>query len=206
MNSIIDPASSVPPYEQLRRHIAARIDAGDLEVDSRLPTVREMARQTGLANNTAAKAYRELESAGYIRTEGRRGTFVEAHRPLAQGAEAPAVTEDVVAHCLGLEMGLLRRESYDDPATVEGWFAEDLAMVDRDGRRLGREQALLALQQEADGPPTVEELQGRRLGASVVVLDYLTRRHGTACRQSSVWVGGVGRWQCHFRHSTRLPG
>ncbi|MET7403893.1 GntR family transcriptional regulator, partial [Dactylosporangium sp. NPDC005572] len=75
---IIDPGSSVPPYEQLRRHIARQIQDRTLAVGERLPTVRALAAELGLAVNTVARAYRELEEAGLVETRGRAGSFVSA--------------------------------------------------------------------------------------------------------------------------------
>lgn len=73
---IIDPASPVPPYEQLRHQIVEQISAGELPVGGKLPAVRRLAGDLGLAPNTVARAYRELESQGYVRTAGRNGTVV----------------------------------------------------------------------------------------------------------------------------------
>ena len=83
----VDPAASEPPFEQLRRQIAARVTAGVLPAGTRLPTVRAMAAEMGLAVNTVARVYRELEADGVVATEGRRGTFVS---PTAAGG-APDV-------------------------------------------------------------------------------------------------------------------
>ena len=69
---------TVPPFEQLRAQIATRAASGDLPAGTRLPTVRALAAELGLAVNTVAKAYRALETDGVITTEGRRGTFVSA--------------------------------------------------------------------------------------------------------------------------------
>jgi DNA-binding transcriptional regulator YhcF (GntR family) len=72
----LDADSTVPPFEQLRIQIATRAASGDLPAGTRLPTVRALATDLGLAANTVAKAYRALETDGVITTEGRRGTFV----------------------------------------------------------------------------------------------------------------------------------
>lgn len=72
----LDASSPVPPYEQLRTQLAARAASGDLPPGTRLPTVRALAGELGLAANTVARAYRELEADGVVVTEGRRGTFV----------------------------------------------------------------------------------------------------------------------------------
>jgi DNA-binding transcriptional regulator YhcF (GntR family) len=74
----LDPSAATPPYEQLRTQLAARVASGDLVAGTRLPTVRALAGQLGLAVNTVARAYRELEADGVVVTEGRRGTFVRS--------------------------------------------------------------------------------------------------------------------------------
>jgi DNA-binding transcriptional regulator YhcF (GntR family) len=74
----IDSASPTPPYEQLRSQVAAQIRDRTLAVGTRLPTVRRFAADLGLAVNTVARAYRELEEAGLVETNGRAGTFVAA--------------------------------------------------------------------------------------------------------------------------------
>jgi DNA-binding transcriptional regulator YhcF (GntR family) len=73
---VVDPASPVPPYEQLRSQFARQIQDRTLAVGSRLPTVRQLAADLGLATNTVARAYRELEEAGLVEGRGRAGTFV----------------------------------------------------------------------------------------------------------------------------------
>lgn len=74
----IDATSPVPPYEQLRVQLAGQISERVLPVGARLPTVRALATDLGLAVNTVARAYRELEAAGLIETRGRAGSFVAA--------------------------------------------------------------------------------------------------------------------------------
>ncbi|HSF26217.1 MAG TPA: GntR family transcriptional regulator [Actinomycetes bacterium] len=72
----IDPASPVPPYEQIRTQVVALVESGGLTVGARLPTVRQLAIELGVAPGTVAKAYRELETAGVVITKGRHGTLV----------------------------------------------------------------------------------------------------------------------------------
>ncbi|MEU5147137.1 MULTISPECIES: GntR family transcriptional regulator [Streptomyces] len=71
-------AGSAAPYEQLRAQIAARARSGKLPAGFKLPTVRGLAEDLGLAANTVAKAYRALEADGVVETRGRNGTFVAA--------------------------------------------------------------------------------------------------------------------------------
>jgi DNA-binding transcriptional regulator YhcF (GntR family) len=72
----VDPTSPVPPFEQVRRQVAEQAESGVLPAGHRLPTVRRLAEDLGLAVNTVARAYRELEQDGVVETRGRNGTFV----------------------------------------------------------------------------------------------------------------------------------
>jgi len=99
----LDPVSPVPPYEQVRRQIAERINDRTLPVGAKLPTVRRLAADLGLAINTVARAYRELEHAGLVETRGRSGSFVSAagERTLARAQEA-ATAYATAVHALGI--------------------------------------------------------------------------------------------------------
>lgn len=72
----INASSGTAPYEQLRLHIIAEVRAGRLSPGAKLPTVRSLAAQLGVAANTVARSYRELERAGVVETHGRNGTVV----------------------------------------------------------------------------------------------------------------------------------
>lgn len=72
----VDAESSVPPFEQLRAQLIEQIETGQLAEGTKLPPVRRLAEQVGLAANTVARTYRELEAAGFVVTGGRNGTLV----------------------------------------------------------------------------------------------------------------------------------
>ena len=74
----VDARSAVPPYEQIRTQVATMAASGVLPVGTRLPPIRQLSRDLGLAGGTVARAYRELEAAGVIVTRGRHGSFVAA--------------------------------------------------------------------------------------------------------------------------------
>jgi GntR family transcriptional regulator len=74
----VDTSGPVPPYEQIRGQVATMIAAGALREGDRLPTVRQLAADLGLAVNTVARAYRELEAAGLVTSRVRTGTTVAA--------------------------------------------------------------------------------------------------------------------------------
>jgi DNA-binding transcriptional regulator YhcF (GntR family) len=78
MDIRIDHDSPVAPYEQVRLRIAELAAAGRLAAGAKLPPVRQLAADLGLAANTVARAYRELEHAGLVETRRRAGTVVTA--------------------------------------------------------------------------------------------------------------------------------
>jgi DNA-binding transcriptional regulator YhcF (GntR family) len=88
----VDAAAATPPYEQVRAQIAALVRSGSLPVGARLPTVRKLAEDLGLAVNTVARSYKELEADGAIETRGRHGTFVAAVTDAQQDAAGAAAT------------------------------------------------------------------------------------------------------------------
>jgi DNA-binding transcriptional regulator YhcF (GntR family) len=100
----VEPGSAVPPFEQVRAGIAARIEDGALPVGTRLPPVRALASDLGLAATTVARAYRELEEAGLVETRGRGGTIVAASGDAVRrrAAAAAAAYADAV-RALGLD-------------------------------------------------------------------------------------------------------
>ena len=74
----IDLGAAEPPYEQVRAQLAGLIGRGNLDEGDRLPTVRALAADLGLAVNTVARAYKELEAEGLVTTRRRAGTVVAA--------------------------------------------------------------------------------------------------------------------------------
>ena len=70
-----------PPYEQLRRQLTDLIRYGVLAPGDRLPPVRQLAADLGLATGTVARTYRELETAGLVVARRGGGTRVAAAPP-----------------------------------------------------------------------------------------------------------------------------
>ncbi|MCP3802084.1 GntR family transcriptional regulator [Allokutzneria sp. A3M-2-11 16] len=72
----IDARSSVAPYEQIRAQVLRMLASGALVPGARLPSIRQLAKDLGVASGTIARAYRELEHAGLIISRGKHGTYV----------------------------------------------------------------------------------------------------------------------------------
>ena len=89
MRITVDLESSTPQYEQLRAQVVALVTSGALTEGDRLPTVRALAADLGIAAGTVARAYRELEGAGVVVTRRRVGTVVTA------ATRTPGRTQDL---------------------------------------------------------------------------------------------------------------
>ncbi|MFC0433906.1 GntR family transcriptional regulator [Kutzneria buriramensis] len=108
---VVEPESGVAPWRQVRDQIAARIGSGELPVGAKLPTIRQLARDLGLAAGTVARAYRELEAAGVLQTARRQGTVVAqriAHDHAAEQLRVAAANYVTAVQALG----------YDEEAAV----------------------------------------------------------------------------------------
>ena len=98
----IDASSGVPPFEQVRDGLRARVDDGTLAPGRRLPPVRTLAVSLDLAANTVARAYKELEALGVVETRGRAGTFV-AGSGVTSSVRAAASAYVSTVRTLGLD-------------------------------------------------------------------------------------------------------
>jgi DNA-binding transcriptional regulator YhcF (GntR family) len=99
----VDEKSSTPIFEQLRRGVIEAVRDGRLPAGARMPTVRELAAEMGLAVNTVARTYRELETAGIVETRGRQGTFVARRDPTDAAMAAAARVYAEKARRLGVD-------------------------------------------------------------------------------------------------------
>lgn len=70
-------------YEQVRAQIIGRIETGDLIVGAKLPAVRTLAAELGVAPYTVARVYRILENDGFVETRGRNGTVISGTKGTA---------------------------------------------------------------------------------------------------------------------------
>ncbi|WP_051274890.1 GntR family transcriptional regulator [Cellulomonas sp. URHD0024] len=74
----VDVTSGVPAFEQIRAQVVAHVAAGRLVTGDRLPTIRALATDLGLAAGTVARAFHELEAEGVVETRRRAGTVIAA--------------------------------------------------------------------------------------------------------------------------------
>ena len=65
-----------PVYLQVKDELRLLIVTGAVEPGGKIPSVRELASELAINPNTIQRAYRELESEGYIYSVPGKGSFV----------------------------------------------------------------------------------------------------------------------------------
>ena len=108
----VDVASPTPPFEQIRSQIAGYVRGGLLAPGDRLPTMRALAADLGVAVGTVARAYGELEAGGLVTSRRRTGTVVTG-----QPARPPA--GDRVRAAAGELARAAREDGVDDDTVLD---------------------------------------------------------------------------------------
>lgn len=67
-----------PIYEQIKEGIRKLLLSNAIVADEKLPSVRELASNLAINPNTIQRAYKELESEGYVYSKQGKGTFASA--------------------------------------------------------------------------------------------------------------------------------
>ena len=94
----MDYRSGQPLYIQIVESFKRLILSGVIKENERLPSVRDLASQLAINPNTIQRAYRELETEGYVGTSPGKGIF-------AVGADALKDREiEVIYKAIGIEV------------------------------------------------------------------------------------------------------
>ena len=75
----IERGSSTPISRQIAEQIAALCAAGSLKVGDRLPSVRQLAQELTVNQNTVLRVYERLSADGLLEMRHGEGTFVAAN-------------------------------------------------------------------------------------------------------------------------------
>ena len=101
---LLDLQSKDPIYQQIQDQLRRFIDAGVLKPGDRLPSVRQCAQDNGINPNTVAKAYGELEKAGYVHNFVKKGVYVADVKSSAPNPKTESVIRSL------WESGVTREE------------------------------------------------------------------------------------------------
>lgn len=144
---VLDRASATALYRQIEDQLRAAILGGRLRPGSRLPGVRTLAVELGVARITVVQAYDQLVSEGYLVGRVGFGTLVSRELPdrALRVDDRPAALRLVSAGAAGDAAPRLRAVS--EGAVPEEVARDPHASHESDGRRRRPPQA------EAGGPP-----------------------------------------------------
>jgi len=121
----IDRDSGIPLVQQILDAIAQKIQRGILQIGSRLPSVRELARQAGVSTMTVTNAYARLVADGYIQSKRASGYYVSQYA--TQGRRTYVARTHVDSQWL------IRRVFEDDASLVNagaGWIPPEWLQTD----------------------------------------------------------------------------
>ncbi|CCG02971.1 GntR family transcriptional regulator [Blastococcus saxobsidens] len=114
----IDVTSAVPVYEQLRTQVSALVSARRLVRGDRLPAARALAADLGIAVGTVARAYRELETGGWVTSRRRTGTVIAGPMQTNDPAPSGATASDQVERAADHLVRIGRATGLDDDALL----------------------------------------------------------------------------------------
>jgi len=73
---VISPLNPDPMYKQITDQIKDSIATGALKPETKLPSIREMAKELKISMITIKRAYADLENEGYILTRSGMGSYI----------------------------------------------------------------------------------------------------------------------------------
>ena len=102
----IEKGSSVPISRQIADQIASLCASGGLQSGERLPSVRELARELAVNQNTVLRVYERLSGEGLLEMRHGQGTFVAGHGSKSRTAHHRARLVDELRQIARQAIGL----------------------------------------------------------------------------------------------------
>ena len=92
----IDPIAPLPPYRQIADILRRRIESGQYQPDTRIPTESELIEAFEVARTTARRAIAVLREEGLIYTVPQRGSYVARQSSVLTGEPVPPCARTVL--------------------------------------------------------------------------------------------------------------
>ncbi len=128
----VNPASGVPTYLQIENQVKHYVASGALAAGDAIPSVRSLAADLRVSPNTVARAYRDLESEGILRTVPGGRTYVADTRPgLLKGEKIRRLRP--YAQQIAVEGRQLRL----DPLEVVNLVRQEVEVLEESDEQLG---------------------------------------------------------------------
>ncbi len=109
----LDSTLALPVFEQLRSQIERLITSKQLRPGAKLPPIRQLASDLGLARGTVNKVYDMLARDGLVETSGRHGTIVLDTSHLTTSTSDLVAAADTLA-LVTRQLGLSGEEAHDE--------------------------------------------------------------------------------------------
>jgi len=112
-----------PLYEQIKDKLKQHIISGVLKENEKLPSVRELASSLTINPNTIQKAYKDLESEGYIYSQKAKGSFVSPRETTACEADAQSLISNLAS--ISKELKFLGTSKEELMGIIDEIYKED---------------------------------------------------------------------------------
>lgn len=177
MKPMIDKLNDMPVYRQLYHSIKNDIACGDLAAGSKLPSIRKLAAQLGVARNTVDAAYKQLRTEGYIQGKQGSGYTVRASAfdEKQIGASAAQPTDS--------ELLLDPAQEHFTYDFCYGNLGPDIFPIET-WRRLSAD---VLSDKNAAKLASYGGVRGER-GLRVQIAEHLARRRGVECRPEQIVI------------------
>ncbi|WP_462421217.1 GntR family transcriptional regulator [Salinicoccus sp. Marseille-QA3877] len=124
LNIKISNTIDVPIYAQVKDEIIRLIMNGELNPGDSLLSMRQLAKELGISIITTKRAYRDLETAGYVHSVVGKGTYVSEQNSELQRERVLTEIEDYIEAMLKASYKInLSRTELDDMISI---IEEDL--------------------------------------------------------------------------------
>jgi GntR family transcriptional regulator len=89
-----------PMYKQITDQVKEAVASGGLKPESKLPSIREMARELKISEITIKRAYSDLENQGFIITRSGLGSYVaDINRDKLQQEKWQEIQKEIIKIC-----------------------------------------------------------------------------------------------------------
>lgn len=102
----LDYRDARPIYEQIKQGLRRLVISHAISENEKLPSVREFAARLAINPNTIQRAYRELESEGYLYTIPGKGTFAAGYPSFSEERQQELLShfDEIVTELLFLSI------------------------------------------------------------------------------------------------------
>lgn len=106
--------TSNPIYLQIAERVNRQVVRGELKAGDKLPSVREMAMNTGVNPNTIQRTYSELERLSVVETKRGQGTFITENEEILNSLREELKNNQITSFVGDMkEMGFSHEEIID---------------------------------------------------------------------------------------------